>query len=599
MSQQNQFENFSRKRNYNEMVNNSIKSASNNDSFIKNQLFKSSLKFGGPINQDLIIHQKKNVRKSMGYKIQLTNPIFDTDSNEKGKKDNSNKTQEIKDKKEEIVDLSNSPKQKKVNFREQSDFFNKTINKNNSNQLNIGIFNSGAKKVNNNNIFNFKTEDRNKNYGSIFLDGDKNNEIKNDEIDKNNNNFLLGMKKIEEDEKNRNKQEEIISNSNEMSKINNPFLQASNIFTNKEQINPFHSNNNSFFVKPNNNKSQIENSNKNNVVENPFLAISKPKIENPFKISNPFTVNNSNNDNNSTNKNPFISNNNNIINPFASSNKNPFSSTSSINSNTNKEQKNNEVKNPFIQNNINNIFASNETSNSNNKIINPFENNYGNIFNTKENNNNSNENNKIINNPFSNNSNNENGSSSNPFNAFNNNPFIMNSSKFQNKNDNEEENLNVEEEVKIEKDENKLKQFKEVKYENKDKFYEIQIDNMQYLVREDGKNKYVSIGPGMLSFQEEKDKNGAKKGIIVLRDTNTKNIRIQGIIIDSSSVEKAELKNGLQFIMMKNILAVSSKYYIDDITQETKLTFIRIRINKDNLDLLFNKAKEFFQLMKK
>ena len=42
------------KRTHNEMMNNLINSSSNDDSFIKNPLFKSYLKLGGPINQDII-----------------------------------------------------------------------------------------------------------------------------------------------------------------------------------------------------------------------------------------------------------------------------------------------------------------------------------------------------------------------------------------------------------------------------------------------------------------------------------------------------------------------------------------------------------------
>ena len=122
---------------------------------------------------------------------------------------------------------------------------------------------------------------------------------------------------------------------------------------------------------------------------------------------------------------------------------------------------------------------------------------------------------------------------------------------------------------------------------------------MQYLEKEKDKSKFVSVGEGMLSFQEENNNNGKKVGIFVLRDMFTKNIKIQGIIIDSSIVEKGKLKNGLEFIMIKNILATYSKYDRDSINQETKLTFIRIRVEQNNFENLFNKAKEFFEKMKK
>ena len=47
------------KRNYNNMISNPIYSTIDNNSFSQNEIFKSALKFGGPINQDLIIHHKK------------------------------------------------------------------------------------------------------------------------------------------------------------------------------------------------------------------------------------------------------------------------------------------------------------------------------------------------------------------------------------------------------------------------------------------------------------------------------------------------------------------------------------------------------------
>jgi hypothetical protein len=50
------------KRNYNEMNRNSINPSTtifHGNSFYKKGLYNTALKFGGPINQDLIIHQGK------------------------------------------------------------------------------------------------------------------------------------------------------------------------------------------------------------------------------------------------------------------------------------------------------------------------------------------------------------------------------------------------------------------------------------------------------------------------------------------------------------------------------------------------------------
>ena len=146
-----------------------------------------------------------------------------------------------------------------------------------------------------------------------------------------------------------------------------------------------------------------------------------------------------------------------------------------------------------------------------------------------------------------------------------------------------------------------MKLLNEVNYEKINKFYEIEIQNLQYLEKEkeSNKSKYISLGAGMLTFQEEEN-NGNKKGIMVLRDIATKNIKIQGLIIKSSDIEKMSLKSGLEFIMIKNIFATYSKYNEhSNITQENQLTYFRIKVEKSELETLFSKGKEFFELMKK
>ena len=67
------------KRNYNEMNRNSINPSTtifHGNSFYKKGLYNTALKFGGPINQDLIIHHKANVRKSMEYSAAPDESVF-------------------------------------------------------------------------------------------------------------------------------------------------------------------------------------------------------------------------------------------------------------------------------------------------------------------------------------------------------------------------------------------------------------------------------------------------------------------------------------------------------------------------------------------
>ena len=603
MAQQNQkfkFENSMKKRNYNEMISDPVNSSSNIDSVFKNQIFKSALKFGGPINQDLILHQKKNIRKSMNYKNKQANSIFDINADEKmGYENNEEIFSETKEKKETLFDKTYVPENERIKLREEYSTFNafsKDINRSKSS------FDCNIKTVinNSNKDIRFNTEKKitnflNINYGKKETDGKKDNEI---------NNIIIKKNLVEEKEiggKPNEEKEEITKI--EMNNANNPFIIPNNFNTNNnnESSNPFHSSTNSFFINNNN-----INKKNNNIVENPFKDISKHKIENQLKNSNPLKANNTNKDN-KTITNPFNTNNNNIINPFISSNKNPFSSTSSNNGNIFfNNNKDIQVKNPFLNNNLNpftsignnSITNGNNNTNTNNKILNPFLNN--NLI--------SNEKSDNSNNPFLENK------SANPFFSSHNNQFtnIFNNNNQQNStNKNEgnmnedEENINVEEEIKIEKDENKLKYFKEIKYEtnNNNTFCVFKIENMQYLGKVENKpenkveNKYISIGGGMLCIQEEND-GGKKIGILILRDIYSKNIKIQAKILDDSCVEKSKLKNGLEFIMIKKILATYFKYDENTLSKETRLTNIRIRIDLNELDNLFKCLKEFFESMK-
>ena len=585
MSLQNQnfkFQNNINKRNYNEMISNASNYSSNNDSFIKNQLFKSALKYGGPINQELIIHQKKNVRKSMGYQKQETNSIFDLNSYEKEKNKNvAESSSEVKEKNETSNNLSNRPERNKITFGQEKTIYN-TISRN----ITQTNFIDNIKKENNDNDFGNKSQKRTSNFVNIISFTDRN------EPNKNNNANINIVQEKQQDIKE--KKEEITKG--EIKERSNQFITSNNIFTNNnmnnnENSNPFHSSTNSFFI----DKSNATN---NNIVENPFKDISKNRIENPFKDFKPLNSNNSNNSRNDKQIiNPFKSNNNNIINPFISSNNNPFSNNSSTNNN-NISNNNIQIKNPFIQNasdNNNNPFISigNYSNNNAKEIINPFINPFKK---TNINNNPFQTNDCFINNmnnPFRNVNSNTNIFTNNQSQIPNNNNVNINNED--DDNDNGGENINVEEEIKIEKDESKLKEFKEFKYERNDKFYEAKVENLQYFDRKE--NKYVSVGNGIFSLQEENE-GGKKRGLFVLRDINTKNIKIQGIILDKTSIEKSKLKNGVEFIMIKNILATYSKYDKDKIYQETNLTYIRIRIDLSKIDELCNRASEFFENFK-
>ena len=185
---------------------------------------------------------------------------------------------------------------------------------------------------------------------------------------------------------------------------------------------------------------------------------------------------------------------------------------------------------------------------------------------------------------------------------------IFNNSNEEEENKKEDdENVNVEEEIKIEKDENKLKQLKEVKQvedEKKNKFYEVNVENVKYLEynldNANGKKyTYVSIGGGMLSFEEETNEKGEKSGIIVLRDSFSKFVKLQGIIGNKSTVEKVKLNSGLEIIMFNFILASYFQYNKDSNKPVHKMTNLKIKVEKNNLEIFLDKAKSFFELMKK
>ena len=268
------------------------------------------------------------------------------------------------------------------------------------------------------------------------------------------------------------------------------------------------------------NKDEKNNINVNSWKENPF------KIDNKKHeiFNNPFKIPEKN-ENNSYSQNPFLINNTvKNENPFKITNISKNNDFENVNEKKNENTNDSLTKNPFIDSNLFTFSA----------------------FNLNKNNN-----------------------------------STLNEAKKEQSDD--EDDKNIEEEVKIEKDENKLQDFKEVEYSQSNKFYETEIANLQFLERENGNNKYIAKGSGLFSLQQEKDENGKNIGIFVLREISTKNIKLQGIILDSTTVEKSKLKNGLEFIFVKNILVKYSKYNADKLTEETKMTFLRIRINMNEI----------------
>ena len=634
------------KRNYNEMNRNSINPSTtifHGNSFYKKGLYNTALKFGGPINQDLIIHHKANVRKSMEYSAAPDNPIFDFDESEKEKeknKDNSlflpNQNQEIKEIKEKkgisIFNCLNHSPQRKMNVEEKNNYFN-TMQKDKYTQMHFSNFgNFYNNEINDNTKFDFKSEKRQTNILNFLVNREGNRTS------------VFNKEGIESDTKDNLEQktgEEINLNDNNKTCISSKSENNKNSSTNNNRINPFLTNNNSCFNNSDKIKKFINGDDRNNNIdnknlcENPFLAISKNKIENPFKVSSSNAFFNSINPNSNLNNknaplNPFLANDNKILNPFKKNNINPINPFANANINNNDKTNNTQVKdqvannNPFKMNlnkdlNSNtNKNINNNNNNGNNNLYNPFLNNPFNKEKERENNNSLSNDNKNIVNPFLSIANNSN-MNVNPFlnnttNTNNNNPFFsnpfvsisnINSNQLPNNNnikneekkEEEEEKENVEEEVKIEKDDNKLKKFKEIKYEKENKFFEIIVENLQYFDKNNEKNKYVSVGRGMLSLQQE-NKEGKKTGIFVLRDLSTKIIKIQGVIINSSTVEKAKMKNGLEYILVKNVLANFIKYTNLEDVRETILTYLRIKVNKDSLETLLDKINEFFSSIK-
>ena len=342
-------------------------------------------------------------------------------------------------------------------------------------------------------------------------------------------------------------------------------------------------------------KNQEESEANNNINSlNPFKNINyEPKeiINNPFKIPSQDKINKSNPFMNLVQKNESINDKTTDLNPFKIS------------------QSNLNNLNPFIQNNKDNNIQNHAFIGDNNtKIINPFINN-----NDKTNNNNNpfiNNNDKTNNNPFLNNNNEtNNGQTKNPFLIKDSsNVFTFDSNNLKHDSDKNPDNKMKEEEegpeffdseIKIEKDENKHKNLKEVQYKTNKKFFETKIENLQFLEQENGKSKYTTKGSGLFSFEFDKNEQGKNVGLFTLREISTKNVIISGMVIDSTSVEKAKLRAGLDFIFIKNILVKYNKYNSNGLSEQTKITFLRIRVKNEELDNFYNKTNEFFNLVKK
>ena len=329
------------------------------------------------------------------------------------------------------------------------------------------------------------------------------------------------------------------------------------------------------FLKKNQEKSET---NTNIASLNPFKNINyEPSeiINNPFKLpsqdkinkSNPFmnlAQKNESNKDKKSDLNPFknIQNNSNNYNPFILSN-----NGNKIQNNTLIGDNNTKINNPFIINN--------DKTNSN-----PFLNN------------NDKTNNGQQNNPFLMKD------SSNVF-TFDSNNLKQEPNKNQDNNKEEENPEYFNEDVKIEKDEEKHKNLKEVQYKTNKKFFETKIENLQFLEQENGKSKYTTKGNGLFSFELDKNEQGKNIGLFTFREISTKNVKLSGMIIDSTTVEKSKLRVGLEFIFIKNILVKYTKYNSNGLSEQTKVTFLRIRVKNEELDNFYNKTNEFFNLVKK
>ena len=328
------------------------------------------------------------------------------------------------------------------------------------------------------------------------------------------------------------------------------------------------------FLKKNQEKSET---NTNIASLNPFKNINyEPSeiINNPFKLPSQDKINKSNPFMNLAQKNESNKDKKSDLNPFKNI------------------QNNSNNYNPFILSNNGNKIQNNTFIGDNNtKINNPF------IIN----------NDKTNSNPFLNNNETNNGQQNNPFlmkdssNVF---TFDSNNLKQEpNKNqDNNKEEENPEyfnEDVKIEKDEEKHKNLKEVQYKTNQKFFETKIENLQFLEQENGKSKYTTKGNGLFSFELDKNEQGKNIGLFTFREISTKNVKLSGMIIDSTTVEKSKLRVGLEFIFIKNILVKYTKYNSNGLSEQTKVTFLRIRVKNEELDNFYNKTNEFFNLVKK
>ena len=328
------------------------------------------------------------------------------------------------------------------------------------------------------------------------------------------------------------------------------------------------------FLKKNQEKSET---NTNIASLNPFKNINyEPSeiINNPFKLPSQDKINKSNPFMNLAQKNESNKDKKSDLNPFKNI------------------QNNSNNYNPFILSNNGNKIQNNTLIGDNNtKINNPF------IIN----------NDKTNSNPFLNNNETNNGQQNNPFlmkdssNVF---TFDSNNLKQEpNKNqDNNKEEENPEyfnEDVKIEKDEEKHKNLKEVQYKTNQKFFETKIENLQFLEQENGKSKYTTKGNGLFSFELDKNEQGKNIGLFTFREISTKNVKLSGMIIDSTTVEKSKLRVGLEFIFIKNILVKYTKYNSNGLSEQTKVTFLRIRVKNEELDNFYNKTNEFFNLVKK
>ncbi len=162
----------------------------------------------------------------------------------------------------------------------------------------------------------------------------------------------------------------------------------------------------------------------------------------------------------------------------------------------------------------------------------------------------------------------------------------MNQSNHIEEEEEEEELKELQKEIELEADQEKVSKFEEIHINKDQKFFEINVENCQYYDNQE--QKYKSLGRGMFSLQKEENKN---IGQIVIRDNQTKNIKMQGVLIQQSQVEKISFKN-LEIVVIKSVYGtIQGKL--------SSLTNVRIKVDSYSVEKVYKKCLEFNESLKK